>query len=171
MKDFREWKTKLLNLAMTEGKFGLDHPMGSCCYRDLIRDAKSNEALKDAWDRIIVKGEDPMEDTVQRIKLFPDLFKKVREGTKTATTRLGLKDYKLGPAFIQNVDSPEDLIAVEVTSLQQVKFSKISDELAQIEDYECAEDLKKKLVHIYGDKITDDTVMTVAYFNKPNDIQ
>lgn len=162
--DYRDWKTKLLSLAMTDGKFGLDHPMGSCCYRDLIRDAKSNEALKDAWERIIVKGEEPLDETTQVIKLFPQLVGKVRSGEKKATTRLGLKPYTLGPAYIQNSEDPEDKLLVEVTKLEGFLLKDLTDELAQIEGYEKAGDLRERLKEIYGDKVNDDSIMTVAYF-------
>ncbi len=59
MSEFQEWYSKLLHVNADKGQFGLEYPMGSCCYRDLIRDKKVYEALKDAWHRIIVNGEDP----------------------------------------------------------------------------------------------------------------
>ena len=59
IRTFNDWFTRLLNLGVRHGEYGLDHPVGACCYRDVLRDKKVKEALKDAWERIIVKGEDP----------------------------------------------------------------------------------------------------------------
>ena len=57
--NFDKWFQKLLNVNMTNGQHGLHYPMGSCCYRDVVRDKKVKAALKDAWNRIIENGEDP----------------------------------------------------------------------------------------------------------------
>jgi len=57
---FNRWFRKLLNVNAEHGEFGLEYPMGSCCYRDVLRDAKVKAALKDAWERIIENGEDPI---------------------------------------------------------------------------------------------------------------
>ena len=56
---FREWFNKLLNVNARHDEYGLEYPMGSCCYRDLLRDKLVKDALKDAWERIIVNGEEP----------------------------------------------------------------------------------------------------------------
>jgi hypothetical protein len=61
IKDFQDWFTRLLNVNGSNGQFGLDYPMGSACYRDILRDKVVKAALRDAWERIIVKGEDPHE--------------------------------------------------------------------------------------------------------------
>lgn len=62
IKNFRDWFTRLLNVNGSRGEFGLNYPLGSCCYRDVLRDKKVKEALKDAWERIIINGEDPDEE-------------------------------------------------------------------------------------------------------------
>lgn len=57
---YDEWFSKLLNINVSHGEYGLDHPMGSCCYRDVMRHEKVREALKVAWKEIIEddSGED-----------------------------------------------------------------------------------------------------------------
>lgn len=52
---FDDWFHALL--ASNRGEHGLNHPMGSCCYRDLIRDKKVKDALKEAWVRLIEKSD------------------------------------------------------------------------------------------------------------------
>lgn len=57
IKDFNDWFNRLLNSSVRHSEYGLQYPLGSCCYRDVLRDKKVKEALKDAWDRIIIRGE------------------------------------------------------------------------------------------------------------------
>ena len=57
---FEDWFMRLLNVNTDNGQFGLEYPMGSSCYRDIVRDKKTKDALKDAWVRIIENGEDPI---------------------------------------------------------------------------------------------------------------
>jgi len=59
--DFVQWFHRLLNVNGTHNEFGLEYPMGSCCYRDVLRDPKVKKALEDAWQRIIIDGKGPME--------------------------------------------------------------------------------------------------------------
>lgn len=62
MDNFSDWFNALLMVNGSHGEFGLEYPMGSCCYRDILRDPKVKEALEDAWQRIIVNGESPGEE-------------------------------------------------------------------------------------------------------------
>jgi hypothetical protein len=58
IKDFNSWYIRLLNVNASNGQYGLDYPLGACCYRDILRDKKVKEALKEAWDKLIeVKNE------------------------------------------------------------------------------------------------------------------
>lgn len=59
LETFDDWFNALISVNMQQGEYGLHHPMGSCCYRDLLRDKKVKSALKDAWGRIIENGEQP----------------------------------------------------------------------------------------------------------------
>jgi len=61
LETFEDWHGALLVVNCNHNEFGLEYPMGSCCYRDLIRDKKVYEAMKDAWKRIIEGGQDPIE--------------------------------------------------------------------------------------------------------------
>jgi len=55
---FHEWYRALLHVNTKRGELGLKYPMGgACCYRDVLRDPKVKDALKDAWKRIIEEGE------------------------------------------------------------------------------------------------------------------
>jgi len=56
--DFSQWFNALLMVGAKHGEHGLDHPMGACCYRDVLRDKKVKAALEDAWERIIINGEE-----------------------------------------------------------------------------------------------------------------
>jgi hypothetical protein len=58
--EFYPWFMKLLKLSIKHREFGGQHPMGTCQYRDVIRDKKVQEALQDAWQRIVVEDGDPI---------------------------------------------------------------------------------------------------------------
>ena len=45
---FQEWFLKLLNVNSSRGEFGLNYPLGSWCYRDVLRDKEVITALKKA---------------------------------------------------------------------------------------------------------------------------
>jgi hypothetical protein len=49
---FKRWfRTLLLSATMTKGDIG-DHPLGSCLYRDIIRDKEAKNAMRRAWHEI-----------------------------------------------------------------------------------------------------------------------
>ena len=52
--DFDTWFNKLLNVNIKHSEY----PLGSCCYRDVLREKNVKKALREAWERIIVNGED-----------------------------------------------------------------------------------------------------------------
>lgn len=58
-KEFDKWHNFLLLAAARSGKYGMDHPIGSCLMRDIFRDKKVKAAIADAWERIVVLEEDP----------------------------------------------------------------------------------------------------------------
>jgi len=100
---------------------------------------------------------------MNNIKLQPQLLSLVLDGLKRATTRKGLKDYILGPARLINSENKEDILNIYIRKLETIRFKHIDDDLAKIENYECAEDLKSALVGIYG-TIDDNEEMTIVDF-------
>ena len=50
---FKGWYRKLLMSSIGSMKIGLDHPLGACCYRDVLRDKDVVAAMSKAWIRII----------------------------------------------------------------------------------------------------------------------
>ena len=50
---FDRWYRKLLTINVNHGEFGMDHPLGSCCYRDVLRHEKVLDALKSAWKEVM----------------------------------------------------------------------------------------------------------------------
>lgn len=52
---FDRWFRRLLVVNTNHHEFGLNYPLGSCCYRDVLRHEKVKEALKIAWKEIIEK--------------------------------------------------------------------------------------------------------------------
>lgn len=60
---YSEWFRKLIGIGLKHREFGLQHPMGSCCYRDVLRDDKVQKVLKKAWTRIIINDERPIPHT------------------------------------------------------------------------------------------------------------
>ncbi len=102
------------------------------------------------------------------IKLKPNLMDLVENGSKTATTRLGLKTkYTLGHVKFQNSEVLEDLIDIgaEIYKIEAIDFCDISDELAKIENYKKATELKKALTDIYG-HINEYDTLTVIYWQR-----
>lgn len=85
----------------------------------------------------------------------------ILSGQKTATTRLGIKDYAVGPAVIVFNDSKLEL-PVNITSITKIKFQDIDHILATRENH-TVESLKSVLKAIYG-PIEDNQVMTVISF-------
>lgn len=53
LETFQDWFGALLMVNADHQEFGLEYPMGSCCFRDIVRDPKVRVALKDAWKRLI----------------------------------------------------------------------------------------------------------------------
>lgn len=48
-KTFGDWFKSLLLVNTKRKEFGLEYPLGSCCYRDILRDEKVKDAMKEAW--------------------------------------------------------------------------------------------------------------------------
>ena len=55
--DFEEWHNKLQLVNMDHNEYGMQYPMGSCCYRDVIRDPEVVKALRNAWNKYVIEGE------------------------------------------------------------------------------------------------------------------
>lgn len=99
-----------------------------------------------------------------QIKMNPELMPLIRNKIKTATTRKGIKKVHLGDCEIVNNQNSTDVISGFIHKIEIIRFKDISLELAEIENYHNPEELKKKLIEIYG-PITDEQFMTIIYFN------
>lgn len=104
---------------------------------------------------------------LQKIKLKDSLMKLVKENKKNATTRLGIKNYKLGSAILINATDNNDRILIKIKKLELIQYHEISDELAKKENYQNKDELKKALQNFYGD-IYDDSYLIIVSFEKEN---
>lgn len=103
---------------------------------------------------------------MQEIKIKPDLLYLIDKGLKTATTRLGIKNYTLGPVIFVNSEYPEDkLHGFTINALELREFSRIDEIVSYCEGYTYPALLKRKLEEIYGN-IDPRQIMTVAWFSK-----
>lgn len=99
------------------------------------------------------------------IKLKPELMQLVRDGKKSATTRLGIKELTLGSNTLVNSEYPDDRIEVIVTGLELAtkRYIASSQRIASLENYEHPQELVNALESIYG-KIEDDDDFTIVHF-------
>lgn len=86
---------------------------------------------------------------MQEINLYTDLIKDVKSGAKTASTRMGQKDFELGETVIKDADTEVSECLVDVTKITFKRAYMITDEDAQREGYQVAGDLQRKLKKIY----------------------
>lgn len=99
------------------------------------------------------------------IKLKPELFEKIVDKKKHATTRRGDKEIRRGSAFFYNPDDASHRLLVEITNVEKTSWANIKRKnfLFIDEGYETKEEFHKALFDIYG-SIGDDETMTVAWF-------
>lgn len=55
--EFEHWYRFLLGSSARSGKYGMDHPLGSCLMRDLFRHPEVKKCLEKAWQQVVVEGE------------------------------------------------------------------------------------------------------------------
>ena len=91
-----------------------------------------------------------------------DFTEKIKKGEKTATLRLGVKDYHEGEEVIIRAGS-EELGYAKIIAVRLKKFSEITEEDAKIDGFKNKEDLKKELERFYG-KFPSDAVFTQIIF-------
>lgn len=100
---------------------------------------------------------------MKKIKLVPSLFEKAKLGYKKASTRLGIKEFTVGESEVVNNQTHES-VPVFIHKIEVRKYKDIDDKLAQIEDYQMAEELKEALKVHYPD-ISDNDYITVVHFS------
>lgn len=101
---------------------------------------------------------------VTSIRMNSELMTLIESKKKSATTRLGIKNYRLGEVLF--VDANDPLFTIKgytIYRLEIIKFKEISDDLAKIEGYNSSLELKDKLGVIYGE-IESEAQMTIVYW-------
>lgn len=100
------------------------------------------------------------------IKMNPDIMKKIRDGKKTATTRLGLKEYSIGPVtFVNSKDESDRIEGFNIWSIQATHYDNLNYPLWELEGYRGHVPFINALERIYG-QIKREQIMTVVYFSK-----
>jgi hypothetical protein len=104
---------------------------------------------------------------MQVIKLKRDLLENVRSGTKTASTRKGLKPLTIGPAMLVDPADPLNFVSICVTSvhLYDWRSIRLSSHLYISEGYDASWELDEALEDIYGE-FEDNQLMTVFCFRQ-----
>jgi hypothetical protein len=93
-------------------------------------------------------------------------MKKIRSGKKTATTRMGLKNYQVGPVvFVNSKDSEDRIEGFNIWSIVATHFDQLNFPLWEQEGYTGHVPFINALERIYG-KIEREQIMTVVYFSK-----
>jgi hypothetical protein len=100
---------------------------------------------------------------ITSIPLAPDLLPLVLSGKKTSTVRLGIRNYRLGPARIVsgNVDIP-----IEITNIEFMKLGDLNENVAKSEGYTTLDEFLSTLKRFYPGAKTDGDV-TVVRFRQP----
>lgn len=99
----------------------------------------------------------------QIIKLNPDLLHLVKTGIKTSTCRLGVKyKYCLGYVVFQNCEDESELLDINafINGINLKMYCTLTDEIAEMEGYSSADELRSVLKDIYGE-IKDHDFITV----------
>ena len=91
-----------------------------------------------------------------------DFREMILSGDKTATLRMGWKDYTPGEIVNITVDSTVIATAV-ITSVRRKKWHQITDDDAGVDGFSTIDELRDVLVQIYG-PFEDDTVFTQIKF-------
>lgn len=99
------------------------------------------------------------------IKVRPDLIFLILNGSKTATTRLGVKDFSLGPTEFVCSETGARFGGFIVTKLVLSSIEELPADLYLKENYSSNDELREVLEKIYG-KLDDEAIVTVAYFEK-----
>ena len=97
---------------------------------------------------------------IQTIELRDDLFENVRNCTKIATLRKGVREYALGNTLLYGKKYC-DMVTVKDVIFK--KFNEITDNDAKQEGYNKANELKNVMKEFYPD-ITEDTICTQVWF-------
>lgn len=107
---------------------------------------------------------------MQQIKFNADLMEVITSGSKTATTRLGLKDkYIMGPVeFVDAGNAEHRLTGYFLNKAEYVPYEELTDELAWKEGYTTLDELQEALVGIYGE-IEPEQMVTVLHWAKLTD--
>lgn len=97
-----------------------------------------------------------------RITFTDLLFDLALKGTKTTTTRLGVRNYVIGPGIIQN-STKENHIKIEITNITIKVVKNLTDEDARKEGYANRYILYSVLQGLYRDMNIDDLVTIVEF--------
>lgn len=94
-----------------------------------------------------------------------DLFMAILHGSKTATTRLGSRNYRLGEGTISSVGSSKSSRSINIMSITYKVAGLLTDRDAQLEGYSNKKVLWDALLGIYGSyNLTSGSVITFVEF-------
>ena len=100
------------------------------------------------------------------ITMGATLFELSNKGLKTATTRLGIKDYGIGPTYITSDIGVEKCIRVEIISITYKRAYSLTDEDARKEGYCSRKVFLEVLRGIYPSMNLYDIVTVIEYERK-----
>lgn len=102
---------------------------------------------------------------VQELKLADDLFPGLISGDKRVTIRAGDRDIKLGRLVFTSVDGGYDPVPVEVFTVMKCFMWAVTDEVAQVDGADTAEELLEGMKRFYPD-LDWDSIVTVVFYKE-----
>lgn len=98
------------------------------------------------------------------IKLRAGLIEKVVSGEKTATTRLGAKNYQVGKTYIFDPEDTLNAVPVIVDGVMIVSFKTVQNSnVFQKEGYSTPEEFEAVLKQFYPELTADSTVTVISF--------
>ena len=93
------------------------------------------------------------------------LFELSNKGLKTATTRLGIKNHEIGPAYIKSNIGAEKCIGVEIISITYKRAYSLTDEDARKEGY-CSREVFLEVLKVFYPSMNLYDIVTVIEYEK-----
>lgn len=102
---------------------------------------------------------------METILIRPNLLELVKQGVKTTTCRMGIRNYPLTKTILKsNVEGSEDFVYIIITDIKYHKLNDITDEIAKSDGFANKENLYNVMKDIYKD-ITNSSDISIIYFS------
>lgn len=100
----------------------------------------------------------------QELKLRKEIFDKVLDGSKKATSRKGIRQICPGMLTLIMTEDETQTKKVCVKRVEIIKLNEITDTEARLEGYASAKELRNKLEEIYGSFCSGELFTLVEWF-------